>query len=213
LLILIPVVYLVYYIPSTPLDENGWLAKYLQNNYFSWSNLVLWMILLASGFSFVAKITEQRSNMWISRQNNYHEIAKLMVAGPIIFLFGPVFTLAGPTPSHGFTATWTRHEMFGAVHDDSLFSFLYNYFIYTVMYYIGLQWTHFDNHDFLRDMGDKLSVPSRWKTYKKAELIGISLVICCIALPLITFNIAVIVRTDKVLLYLSFNVVFLGHVR
>ena len=66
--------------------------------------VVLWVLLNAVGFSYVAAATEERADPWLSRRGDHRQFALLLLASPALFWLAPAFTLlpssAALSPSH-----------------------------------------------------------------------------------------------------------------
>lgn len=64
--------------------------------YFSFGKLVLWMLLLVAGFTYVPMVTMKnrvRRNVFLSRYNNYKHITILVLVGPILYFIAPIIFL------------------------------------------------------------------------------------------------------------------------
>eukprot|EP01104_Vermistella_antarctica_P016904 TRINITY_DN586_c1_g1_i1.p1 TRINITY_DN586_c1_g1~~TRINITY_DN586_c1_g1_i1.p1 ORF type:complete len:402 (-),score=84.23 TRINITY_DN586_c1_g1_i1:70-1275(-) len=176
---LAPLTFLCLLIPPTPAADwwPSWMVAYLRVPFFPWSSLVLVVLLHLVGFMFVAGVTQRRPNPLKSRKKDYTQLTKLMLVSPFLFMLAPIFTLSG---SH---LAWSPHDFFNG-HPSQYgsstclscpefwYSFLYNYFFYSLAFAVGIHNTYLDKIRFTRHMGDKLVVPSRWKTYTKAEAIA-----------------------------------------
>lgn len=170
------------FVPSTAM-ASPLLREVLRNDRFGWAGVVVWHVLLVMGFIFVAHITEKRPNPLRSRRGHYREVVKLLASGPLLFLLGPVFALAVPESNPRSVTTDLTEQVVGALFqldpraDAEAFALLYNYLFFVVPFYAGLHITYMDKNLFLRAVGDKLVVPSRWKTYTKKELIALAVLL------------------------------------
>ena len=89
------------------------------------------MLLQVIGFAYVAGVTERRCPC-MSRFGNFSELAKICVLAPLIFVVGPVHTIASH-PAYSATSAC-----------------LFNYCYFTIPFMAGINWTHFQRLSFLR---------------------------------------------------------------
>jgi hypothetical protein len=78
-----------------------------------------------------------------------------MIAAPVLYFLGPVFTLASAHPAATYTTAFTLNTLFADV-SPFTFALVYNFFCYILFFYLGLHWTYFDKCEFLRNVGDKV---------------------------------------------------------
>jgi len=167
LLVFLPIVYFVYFIPSTYLGDEESLKFFYYH--WQWSKFVLWMVCIIIGFAYVAMITEERLYPFHCRYPRHRDFVQLLVASVFLFIIASSRTLMGPNDL-------TQHT--------SLSAFGFNYFFFA-SYLLGLHYTYLDKNMFLRSVGDKFGTPSLWYTYKVKEIFTI--------IPIILFIVSLIV--------------------
>ncbi|KAF2070714.1 hypothetical protein CYY_007968 [Polysphondylium violaceum] len=163
----IPIVYFVYFIPSTYLGDEDSLRFWYYH--WQWSKFVLWMLSIIIGFAYVAMITEQRLYPFHCRYARNRDFVQLLVASVLLFIIAASRTLMGPDDLNKHTP---------------LSAFGYNYFFFA-SFLLGLHYTYLDKIMFLRAVGDKFGTPSLWYTYKLKEI--------CAIVPIILFILSLVV--------------------
>ncbi|KYQ99653.1 hypothetical protein DLAC_03590 [Tieghemostelium lacteum] len=170
LVIFIPLVYVLYYLPSLSMGDSEVVAYWYYH--FQFSKFTLWLVSISIGFAYVAMVTEGRSYPFHCRYKRSRDFFQLLLAVAILYMIGPSRTLMGP--------------------NDSLKSlnsigkcFLYNYFSYCIPYVLGLHYTYLDKIQLLQLAGDKFGTPSLWNTFKLKELV--------IIVPVVIFILALVV--------------------
>jgi hypothetical protein len=138
---------LCWYLPLVPMP---WLWR----GQLDLGALGVWMFSLVLGFAYVAGGTEERPNFFLSRRGDYWELLKLLLSGPLLFVFAPSVALSPLTP---------------AVRHDQVPYAAYIVASFFLPYLIGLHWTYLDRVRFLQLAGDKCTTPSEWSTCAAAE--------------------------------------------
>jgi len=148
---LLPLTYFSYHLPSIVLFRRNGTYAGDWIHVWPWSTFVVWVACMIAGYSFVAYVTENRSNPFKSRVDTYKCFLLLVFTAPFVFLCGPVRGLREPSTTSHLRAFFY----------DSLF---------VAFYFVGLQFTYLDSIMLFRRAGDKFGTPSLWKTYTKTEL-------------------------------------------
>jgi len=148
-----------------PTDTESLADDWIQE--WPWSTFVVWVVCMMAGYTFVACITEQRTNPFKSRFDKYQCFVALIAKSPLVYVCGPVRALRGP-----------------AGPDTQLHTFTFNA-VFVIFFFLGLQFTYLDSIMIFRKAGDKFGSPSLWKTYTRSELLFIFpiilLVVGCVA--------------------------------
>jgi len=111
------------------------------------------------------------------------ELFKLLLVGPLLFLIGPVFALSLAQGNPRSVTTGPTEEMMNLLFrinsqtNGEAFTLAYNSIFFILPFYVGLHVTYLDKNLFLRAVGDKLVVPSRWKTYTRTEISALAVLL------------------------------------
>jgi len=65
---------------------------------------------------------------------------------------------------------------------------------------LGVNFTYLDHITYLKNVGDKFVVPSRWKTYTKSEVLGLILALILV-FAIIIYNIYLMVISGLIVIY------------
>eukprot|EP01112_Ceratiomyxa_fruticulosa_P017977 TRINITY_DN5691_c0_g1_i1.p1 TRINITY_DN5691_c0_g1~~TRINITY_DN5691_c0_g1_i1.p1 ORF type:complete len:326 (-),score=35.84 TRINITY_DN5691_c0_g1_i1:66-1043(-) len=194
LAVLAPICYFVYDIPDTSLGNDHIFAYWFDS--IEWSKLVLWLVCLFLGFTFVSWVTERRNNPFKSRSNTYAEILKLLLYGTFLFFIGPCRSLAGKSDPNPLSQSM---------------AFIHNYFGFCFSYIFGIQYTYLDYMLFLRRVGDKCGTPSLWKTYSIHEALCLMPIISLI-LGLLVFHVYLLDINKLWIPYLVAYIIIIGGI-
>lgn len=153
------------YFTNCPFFENFYYRGMVYSEYIPFGQLIYYWIMLPIGFTFVnlVNLRNERKNPFLDNHLSYKSfIQTVTIVAPAFFFISAIVALRGQHDLDGYCQSGVSFKREVRMTGDPFFDslpqdeepscktytlyevFHYNYFVWTVGYFIGLQFTHMD---------------------------------------------------------------------